>query len=1214
MIANMSKEKQNINKIAKQIRDGVLENSLNEIDAIYKNNNKKGISQSEEIIQEFLKVMDEIPQKEIAQEGRSFSLSPKTEASVLKVEVEQLNKSVKKHFDKLKREFDSDLVSRRLDEKINEMEDRQQKAYKIKNSNKRSTVLERLANELYGLTTIKLRDSKKAQDSIEGSQNKLVGNKKAKGEVVEDVLFNGATYSKINKTPEVVKNKSQSDNKKQTSVAIDKNKGKKSKKQTKKDNMKMKNPYGMPNPNAQNTEDYNVTKSEKQRIYTQEDIDNAAKDAWVDMDGYKGVASKDKSLENKESTEALQAQKLELNKKRSELLTKGTTKEEFQANQRKLEAVQDKLKARGADYSTLKDTLNNHGEKTDSGKIKGDKPKKESRDTDMNEEEKFDKEVARRKAEGDIEEINPEAVTEIDESTAEVKSEDFTKIDKGKAQQEGLEQLKNALDDARGVFANKNYKNNNAWAHVGKMLGLKKRDGDDPDMQVVKENYYNALKKYQEARLTNIKEMLPADQEALAKDMFKFNAEEAGKLFDGYTEAKADSFSNSKIMKGISRVGKFLTENKTGKLMMKGSVALGVISGGVRVALGQMPKVATKFGANETVISGLEKVAFASKFLAPIGAGVAVGGLVEKWQKVRYENKENEEKKKFEDMTADEQMMQLMDFNQKSFDKIIKTMGKRINRRRLSVLAGGLTTVAAFAITGDFDMSAHEDVNTSIIYSPEELAQEVKYGESVFDAMSQDFTDEMQRTKAFEIFEEKYGPDAYGEYLQNGGDASKWQKKVENAVRLYTASAENQLESSVVSTGVESVDVPDERSADGLTRTTVGGLHEGPGTPWLEEGLAAAKELPVTDRDKMEEYLISLNQGETIQGGIVNEELLQQRAQEAFSQYHLTGEVPGIAETVAAVDVDAVDVDVAMEQIDASGTVDNPLSQRFSGIEITANGNGLLTVEAGRSVNRELANFLEQNPKQVLNDMSGWSNERVRSLVEQANQITDTSSAEYKSVIHELSGIRADVISREFMTDNPSIDLGTVKPDTDFELKFTELDGGRMDISITQVDKPHIIPTQEKIVFDNEAETGGEPTLGEESNVETKTVAEESLNEISESNRFDGMTEIEIIRELMENPGFNNALGKQIQEVFNISNISNISNIPLSEYLEDRYTDKDTQLRLIDVISRAKDAFGDNVGEPQKGTSVSRYFTRMFAQAVKEDKIADVFPSSTFKI
>ena len=278
-------------------------------------------------------------------------------------------------------------------------------------------------------------------------------------------------------------------------------------------------------------------------------------------------------------------------------------------------------------------------------------------------------------------------------------TEEVVKDDETQQEKEG--RLKMALNKARTIFSKKKYDYNNALAYVQKKLGLKSQDQANLDMQTIKDNYYDALKQYQKEKLGNIKELSSTEQEVLAKDTFKFNVDEAGKLFDGYTQAQAQKFEDNSLMKKVSNVGKWFTKSKVGKSVLKGSVALGVISGGVRVALGQMPKVATKIGASETVIAGFKKIALASKFLVPIGAGVAVGTLVEKWQKRRYELNEIQERKSFEKMTTNEQIMQLMNFNQDSFDKLVKTMGKRINRRRISITAGGMTTLATFALTGD---------------------------------------------------------------------------------------------------------------------------------------------------------------------------------------------------------------------------------------------------------------------------------------------------------------------------------------------------------------------------------------------------------------------------------------------------------------------------------------------------------------------------------
>ncbi len=1270
-----------------------------------------------------------------------------------------------------------------------------------------------------------------------------------------------------------------------------------------------------------------------------------------DKDFVEGAAKK--QFENI-STENLQQQVLDLWEVRSELLGKdGITEEEFQVNQKKIDIIKSVLIDRGEESrATVLSTMN----------IIGDEKMERLVEEELA--DQFERETGKK---------NEEDAREAGE-LGELELAD--KFERERA--EKLEQLTAALEDARTMFSKKNYDNNNAWAHVKKVLGLKLQDRLDPDMQVMKDNYHVALKEYKDVLLADAQKLSPEDRIKFVENMVVFNAEEKAQLVDGYTQAHAEKLEGQPFAGKLKNMGKWFATGKTGKALRGGAMVVGLASGSVRMLLSQAPKFAMKFGAGETTVAGLEKIAFASKFLMPIGLGVAVGSLTESRLKARFEKKEAKEVQAFEDMTQEEKMLAVMDVGQESFDKMIKTMGTQINRRRISVTAGGMAAVAAFAMTGSMDFSdAQEQLeqkgdlykgNLDASGNPIDTVDtggegyvQAEYGDTVFDSYAEAFNEEMKGTRAFERFKLNYGPDAHQEFLDkplnltvNGeriedtleNKEEHWNKKVGRAERMYESMARTEVMTNTAhdlakQMGIDSVDkfnftaegnvptvinnvpvpehlfsdeqrqsianvrairnwTPDINSGDvsseptihhtdntnkiyqskdvgvdipgyleskpteNMIRAAAGGVNEGPGTDWVEreeddyikseakkddaywaeteknekiahelakkmgidnsdsikfsndfseingqsvpeellteeqkslteanramnednvvgdnfenivkgvitsEQIEAAKNLPETERDVMENYLIKLNNGsyigeQTVQevlqdttpeevaktigendvqkvvteitekyevpddwdsheahnfydkasrdaalgnmeqltdtevveqhdiyklftnavqnveqqkiemdqwqvehssgnvdvyksfenavkaaedqkaefvlwqeahaGSNVNMELLEKGLKEAMGSYEINVNIPEMPESV-----DAVDMNAAMEQMDNSAEMDNPMSQGFSGIEMGENDKGVLEIVKGDSVKSRLAEFLKDNSTRLTEGGMGW----------------DPQDSRWENV-EEWANDRAVGLAAEIAKANPGVDIGFVESGTKLNLDLS--DRGDVKVDIDFEGKKHIIPENEKIKFDvgnaqepepqiNEMEnqtsnSGIENTVVGESEVESPNPLENtnevqvetepvSNSEVEENivtqgaepitenqEKFENMSEIEVIRELMGNPDFNNAAGKQIQEVFGVSslaNIKNIANVPLAEYLEENYTDKDMQTRLTDVISRAKESFGDTVGEPQKETTVSKYFTRMFAQAVKEGKVKDVFPSSDFSL
>jgi len=873
-------------------------------------------------------------------------------------------------------------------------------------------------------------------------------------------------------------------NKKQTSGTIDSSKSKKDKKQTKKSDMKMENPYGMPNPNPQNTEDYNMTKSEKQRTYTQKDIDKAngprVASAYND-NRYYNKQDLGKVAEDKELTEDLQAQMLELNKKRSEILKDGTA-QEFKDVEEKLRGIQKTLEARGTDSSTLEDTLNDHGKNTDSSEVKGDDideaaeneladqlerernkdAGKEVDDIDtLGDEEladRFEREKGKATKEG-AEGSNPETVTVANEA---------------EAQQEKIEKLKNALDSARGNYTKLQYKSEGMLNKIKGMLG-NVNTSEDQDVAGRQEVYKNALVKYRDARIAEAKGLSGEEQEKIIAELEAFDANEHINLYDARVDAKAETFPG--------KLGEMTNKLVQGYKKLPTSLKIGLSGALFAAGLATGTGVAAGFIGAATI---------GKRALGASAMGMGVTG----WREAKAQAAEQEKirinlEELQHGLSMEERIAQLSGYDEASFSKLDSAFKGKVAGRSRRVMLGLATTAAAMSVG--------------------EVAK---------------------------LF---------------GGAEDAGVPTPDSAATVADVDKDAVLES---------------KPTENMMRAAAGGVNEGVGTPWLEEELAAAKELPATDRDKMEEYLMKLNQGEAIQSGTVNEELLKQQAQEAFAQYNLTGEVPempGVTETVEG----GVDVDVAMEQSDVSGVADNPLTQGFNDIKMNADNIGTLPVK-GSGIEGALAKFLIDNKDKLTEGNMGWNPE------------------EYEKV-SDWAGARAHIIFEEIK--QPDIDYDKVPSGTTLNLNLSN----PADIKLDKIDfngGKHIIPEGVKV----------ENPL--------------AMGISGEVSHFEGMTESEVLKELGGNREFKVAVAEQMKETFGASDIANtLRNVAPSDmnfYLSEENigVEKDTVVGLRD---RAIAAFGES-GNPRPGARVDEYFIRIFAKAVHEGKVKEVFPSADFSV
>ncbi len=335
---------------------------------------------------------------------------------------------------------------------------------------------------------------------------------------------------------------------------------------------------------------------------------------------------------------------------------------------------------------------------------------KGSRDTDMDEENKFDREVQRREnieAEDDVTKFQKEW---DDIATAKKEAHNGKKIE---IRHEKIEEMRAILVQKREVFVRKDMAINTALAKLRKLPWNK--DGNmaaQKEVQIFREDYESAFKALENFLLDNYNELSPEDRKNLVQDVVEGRNMEVASLQEQRTQIKSEG--TPIIQKYLPTFSRWARNKNVQKTLAVGSIGLGAISGSVRTALSMAPKIALKLGAGETTMSALKFTAATSKFLAPIGAGVAVGmgtaKLFEKWQKSRFEKEKSAEKKAFSEMTEEEKFLRLMDFDHGTIVNDAKRLEAISGNAKLAgLITGAIAGGSVFMLMGG-DAHGAEDI------------------------------------------------------------------------------------------------------------------------------------------------------------------------------------------------------------------------------------------------------------------------------------------------------------------------------------------------------------------------------------------------------------------------------------------------------------------------------------------------------------------------
>ncbi|MFA5986329.1 MAG: hypothetical protein WC819_03210 [Parcubacteria group bacterium] len=597
-----------------------------------------------------------------------------------------------------------------------------------------------------------------------------------------------------------------------------------------------------------------------------------------------------------------------------------------------------------------------------------------SRDTDMHEEEKFDREVNRRD-----EVKNASERAEGSRDTDMTEEEKFDREVNRRAEAHGaktaeiknevLEQLRVDIAQKREIYMRKDISVNASLAKLRKFaLGHDDTEAQK-ELQIFRDEYESACKKLDQFLTENYQNLSPEDQKTVRQDIAEGRLNESVLLQEQRTKIKAENVSA--MGKYLSPIARWASNKTVQKALAIGSVGLGVISGSVRTMLQMAPKVAMKFGAGETTMSTLKGVAALGKFLAPIGAGVAVGmgttKLVEKWQSNRLTKEKATEKKAFENMTEEEQFLHLMDFDYKNIVGDVKRKEAITRNARLAgLITGAIAGGSVFMLMGGDthginDIASHD----AVVHAPDK-----------------EFLDNLGKPLLAQELKD-INPEEVQSVLHSIDDAQIAENAVQNA---------------------------QESIGQSVDRDSLDDLIKG----------VAPDQTPVGDT------FTSLGEQPNIPADPADTSMAEQNA-------------------VQNENVQSVDDNREAPTPQNEDLMKNESWHDLKGIVVDPEGvAGVLTVKAGSSVIKTIREFLENGDNHTIltEGKMGWD------------------PAKYENV-HEWARARAVVLANEYREAHPGVDIDHIQPGTKIKLDLHNLGDIKPDVELAG--SSHVVPEEANI-------------------------------------------------------------------------------------------------------------------------------------------------------
>lgn len=895
---------------------------------------------------------------------------------------------------------------------------------------------------------------------------------------------------------------------------------------------------------------------------------------------------------------------------------------------------------------------------------------KKSQDTDMNEEEKFDKEVDRRKQKAFEDAIADQ------ENLGDQELADQLERDRKK----NTDELKAALDDTRRMYTSTHYKSEGMLSKIKSVFSGNINTEHDQDVVAMKEEYRRALEDYRQAKLHELEGLSENDQKKALLELKAFDLNEKISLFDDRLAARAET-KTGKIFEVVNKsLGWYKGLSTRNKIALSGFLLVGGMAAGTGVAAGI-------FGA-------------ATLGKRILGSGVAGMGATG-WAEGRAQRKEDQDTsnamESFREMSLEEQKSALNAFDNASFDKLEKEFHGKVAGRRRRVTAG-IGTAAAVMGLGAFSgkvFAAGEVAESVDPHMPEsgDIAEFTPKTANV--GYEADIIDDPAKQAA--------------EFVDNtpeSGDGSAPDANVARAQMDASQAADNPEQ-----VGYDINDTPDSGDRTVVDTNTAeaqsdasqladnpeqGGWNgEGSGVSIDQNGIGT---LEVNKGGSIEGSLIAFfkaNSDRLTAGGMgwdpdkfkdVNE-WAGKRAHGLVEEYMKAH--PGIdMNTVQPGTTFEIDLnntaDIRIGDVDFEGGVHIVPDQEKIKFAVP---NSETVVDAQQTAESSIANESENIvDERVKTELA--SQEQVAEVMnakERIMQAFDISKEEYAFFENQqfdgyVKNLQVNApesdnnlpltpvqeylieISQREGFDSHGQTVGKVLENAHELLDSTELPS--MDPDVEAVDVNSTIGKEsmvqsgaerlrsqaqrmnelaQKMNIENDGNLSGKMEGGvfteidgqkvpdslmteeEKSHVETARRLRDMMNDSQTStsipdtsstvetmageNPLAGLPERELISELNNDPEFRKSVGGQIREIYGMP-AQNVGRIRMG-LLEGN--NPVVQQRVDDVIMRAKQQLGEVAGTPRDNTTVGTYFTRIFAQAVQKGKVKEIFPSSDFQ-
>ena len=813
----------------------------------------------------------------------------------------------------------------------------------------------------------------------------------------------------------------------------------------------------------------------------------------------------------------------------------------------------------------------------------GKKDEKETLGLRNDEEGRLEKEVARR----------AESVGELNENTQ--------KQGLNEKQEEALEQLKVALDDARGAYSRIHYKSEGLKQKIKNFFGSVTNAGD-PDVDRMRSEYKQKIEAFRNAKIGKLEGLSESEQVKMLAELKEFDLNENINLYDSRVAAKAEMHAG-----GLGKIAHDVVLKYKG-MHWKNKIAL---SGGLLVA-------GMAVGSTG-VAAGL----FGGAVLAKRGLGAAAAGIgATGWAEGRMSKKEQEgiqrALEQFRGLSLEEQKAHLLGFDNASFEKIEKNFHGKISGRSKRVVLGigAAAGVMALGSVGKIftanEIATPDNVSEGVFQASNDLeVTDVPMSDGSIEAVSADVPLESS------VSEDQVNSVFSGEMVNETSSAPEIEGDVSNL--------ETPIEGNVEAVGIFSGIDMDENGigelkvnkgesiegaliaffAQNSEKLTEGGMGWDPDkfkdvNEWAGKrarGLVAEymKAHPGIDMD-------------TVQPGTTFDINLKDLADIRITEVDFEGG-PRIVPEQMKVEIpnseNVVETTLGTEAQRVSHIAEKMGISFNEGTQMTYDGGVLSTID-GQEVPEEFLSQEEQRIKSIIDNARDVREiSEPRPVLNTKDEIIAAFGMEEDQYAF-FQNIPADQYIADLKTFNPNDESVTAKFDKilinlseqgEIDLEGKSVADVMREVDLSDLPQESVAETVSEDVIPTEQATSVEQ--------ETPQSVDTSSVEITAQERMDAM------RELAGNPAFREMIGTQMQEVFGgedpINTMRNIGNAKI-EFFQGVGTQGEN---LTALQARAVQTLGER-GNPKAGETAGKYFFRIAANASREGNLKQVFPSSDF--